>query len=74
MYYILRSPKLPLLIDSGRRLYCVTGDDEIDVDLKKELFEGKNLFPAIDKSGESFSYSHEHDTVSPLAIKGQNTK
>lgn len=74
MQYILRSPKLPLLIDSGIRLYCVTGNDEIDIDLKIELFEGKNLFPAIDKNGESFSYSYEYDTVSPLAIKKKNTK
>lgn len=74
MNYILRSPRLPLLIDSGTRLYCITGDDEIDIDLKNELFEEKKLFPAIDKSGESFNYSYEHDTVSPLAIKEQNTK
>ncbi len=74
MKYILRSPNLPLLIDSGRRLYCITGDNEIDINLKEEIFEEKKLYTAIDKSGESFSYSHEHDTVSPLTIKEQNTK
>ena len=73
MKYILRSPNLPLLIDSGRRLYCITGDNEIDINLKDEIFE-KKLYPAIDKSGESFSYSYEHDTVSPLTIKEKNTK
>lgn len=74
MNYIFRSPKLPLLIDSGTRLYCVTGNDEIDINLKDEIFEEKNEYPAIDKSGESFSYSHEDDTVSPLTIKNKNTK
>ena len=74
MNYILRAPKLPVLIDSGLRLYCVTGDPTKDKDLKEEIFEGDSLHSAIDISGESFSYSHEHDTISPLAIKKQNTK
>lgn len=74
MKYILRAPKPPILIDSGERLYCITGDAKNDIDLKQEKLTGKRTYHAIDSSGESFSYTPEYDAMSPLSIKEQNTK
>lgn len=74
MKFILRSPKLPVLIDGEDQIYCMTGDPDIDIDLTKVKMAKGSMLHAIDSSGESFSYSPEHDTISPLAIKQKNTK
>ena len=65
---------MPVLIDSEDRIYCITGDPAIDLDLSKVKIPAGSMLHAIDSSGESFSYSLEHDTISPLVIKQKNTK
>lgn len=74
MKYILRAPKPLILIDSGERLYCITGDAERDIVLRQEKLAAKSTYHAIDSTGESFSYTLEYDAMSPLTIKKQNTK
>ena len=44
------------------------------MDLSKEEIAAGSMLHAIDSSGESFNYSPEHDTISPLAFKPKNTK
>ena len=74
MEFFLRAPKFPVLIDSGTRLYLISGNTETDSDLQKETFEDKSSSLAIDVTSEGFAYSQEMDVISPLTLQKQNTK
>ena len=74
MKCFLRAPKLPVLIDSGTRLYLISGDPKTDIDLQKETFKNESSCLAIDVTSEGFAYSQEMDVISPLTLQKQNTK
>jgi len=74
MKYMQGPPRFPLLVDSGTRLYCLTGDKKTDIDLQHEIFQGKNLYPAIDSSATAYGYIPEADILSFYPLPELKTK
>ena len=67
-------PKFPLLVDSGTRLYCLTGNENTDIDLQQVKFEGKDLYPAIDSSATVYGYLPKVDVLSFYPLPELETK
>ena len=67
-------PKFPLLVDSGTKLYCLTGNQNTDIDLQQVKFAGKDMYPAIDSSATVYGYLPEVDMLSFYPLPELQTK
>lgn len=74
MKFIPAPPIYPLIVDSGTRLYCLTGNEKTDIDLQREPFQGKDLYPAIDSEATVYGYMHSADILSFFPLKEMETK
>lgn len=74
MKYMQGPPKFPLLVDSGTRLYCLTGNQNTDIDLQQVKFAGKDMYPAIDSSATVYGYLPEIDVLSFYPLPELQTK
>lgn len=74
MYFFPVPPVFPLIVDSGEKLYCLTGDSESDIDLQETLSGSESRYLAVDGIGQLYCYLYEEDIMCPDPLKHMSTK
>ncbi len=72
--YLFRKPKYPILIETDGRVMGARSAERIDRLCKQSSFTAKQTYIVIDSIGEGWSFSPDHNVISPLAMHKRWTK
>ena len=72
--FILRKPRFPILVDTGKKLLCCTSPKQCAKFIRPDCFSNLDPRPIIDVSGEGHAFYPEFMAISPLTTKKRWTK
>ena len=72
--YFYREPKYPILVETDARVVGARSPEKIDRLCKETSFIAKCSYIVIDSTGEGWSFSSDHEVISPLTAYKRWTK
>jgi hypothetical protein len=70
MNYLLRTPKFPVIVDTGHQLIAARTKAQFEKRIRNISFNGKDTVPIIDRTAEAFALYPEKEFVAPqVAIR-----